>query len=393
MSTNPILREEEMAGWRVSARRPIPKGNASLVFVDGRGQVHAAKQAVTLGEAVWGNLRRLYEVDTAEHDASFSGQLPCQEKGFSFDFTIQLSWQVHLPDQIVRDGRRDVAPLYTRYLTELCKEHSEEYGLEQRDQAERKLSEELVEPLVLPEGITLRRCSIDLSLGDEAEAHVAAEARARFDANRAKLAHEARVQDARYATAEKGVTHELDILVGTQRGEHKRRQLDLEAELAEQRYKLEKLEADHKLALARQQADFQMALQADRMTMYAQALSTGDLGLIPLVLAQNPADAVKVLDLALEQRHVSFEQSRQLVATLLDADLVSGADLDPAKQTALRTLLGGLGSEALDAALGGDKTQAIAERAGPIDDLVDDVVDAVIENGDDDDDDDDEDEG
>lgn len=361
MTDNPIIREEEMTPWRLSARRPVPKGDSSLVFVDGRGRIHAAKQAITVGETVWGNLRRLYEVDTAEHDASFSGQLPCREKGFSFDFTLHLSWQVHRPEQIVRDGRRDVRPLYERYLTDRCKQYSEEYGLEDREEIERKLRQELSEPMVLDGGITVRRCTISLSLGEEAERHLASLTRAVFDAREAELAHKARVQGTRYATAEQHVIHELDTLKGEQEGEHKVREAQQEAALAALQRQRERLDAEHQLDLARQREAHQQELRLARMRMYEEALASSSYGVIPLLLAQNPDDVREVLDLAIGQRASNFDGAAQLVKTLAEAQLIDGVDLDPAKQQALKTLLEGLGSEALDRALGG---KAIPERAG-----------------------------
>src|SRR5215813_6354541 len=117
MTDNPILREEEMSRWNISQSRPVPRPDTRFVFTDGRGRTYAPPQPITIGEAIWGNLRRMHEVDMAEHSDSFDCQLPCQEKGFYFDAKVQLAWRVHSPEQIVTDRRTEVAGLYRGYLT------------------------------------------------------------------------------------------------------------------------------------------------------------------------------------------------------------------------------------------------------------------------------------
>jgi len=330
LSTNPIIDDKEMPRWRVNSPRPVPKADTCLVFVDGKGEVYAPQQPITLGQAVWGNLRRFYEVDLAEHSAELALQLPCAEKGFYFDAALHFRWRVHGPDVIVRDRRTDVVPVYTDYLDSFLSDFSEHYGLEERDRAQRELQQKLNDPMITTEGITIVRCGIKLTLGDAAETHLRRRTETTF-------ALEAGQQDFRVQTQ-----------VGDHRGEHQKRQERLETELEDLRHERQRVQQMHENAMAQ----VELKAKFERMTMYGQALKEGNSSALLFLLDQNKGDIGPVLKLVLAERSNNLQNSRELAINLVDRGLLNGADVDPAAQRALQNLIDGLDPTGIDRALG-----------------------------------------
>lgn len=302
MTDNPILRDEVLGRFSISAPRPVPTAHTRLVFVDSRGQLHAPLGPLTLGETVWRGLCRVYEVDMAEHAAECQFKLPCREKGFSFDADLRFAWRVHLPERIVQDGRTDVAPLYTWHLRSCLLEHSEEYGLEERETAQRALGAKLADQMMLAEGITILRCTLTLSLGTEAERYLA-------DRTRALYAKEA---------------------LGRAR----------RAQLEEDEFRRE------------------------RMRRYKEAIASGDTSLVLMLLDHNPGDVKEVIKLILEQRDATFDKSRDLVTLLRDEGLLDKAELDEATEQARRNLVDALNPRAFDTLVTGTAPALDSSPAG-----------------------------
>jgi hypothetical protein len=370
VTDNPILREEVLGRFSISAPRPVPRGDTRLVFVDSRGQLHAPQEPITLGEAVWGNLRRLYEVDVAEHAASAQTRLPCREKGFYFDVSLQFRWRVHLPERIVQDRRDDAPALCREHLVARLMEHSEQFGLEERQAAQEQLATKLADPMALDEGITILRCTVALGLDDEAERHLAERTRARFAGQTRELTHEARIQDIQLSTVESQEEHVLEAQVGHQRGEHKLRQAQLEAQLDALRHERERAEEVHRIEIARANEAHQRELarqevefELERMRLYGKALASGETTYVLMFLDKHPGDADKLLQLLLSERDANFENSRKLVTTLIEHGLVDGADLDETTRRALRNLFEGLDTRAVDALLNGRRAPMLDATA------------------------------
>jgi hypothetical protein len=359
VTDNPILREEEMGRWDISTPRPVPKADTRLVFIDGRGKVFAPVQPITIGEAVWGNLRRMYEIDVAEHAASFESRLPCREKGFYFEVDIHLSWRIHDPAQIVADRRTDVGQIYRGYLTEALLEYSENYGLEQRVEAERALKAGLGVAAALPQGLTITSCRMGLSLGPEAEEHLANRTRAGFAVETGGLEHEAKLIQFERDQAALARQHEVDTLRGQHRGEHQKRQFEHEAEIAKLRRAMEIEQQEHERLLASDRAQHELQLEKQRLThdlelsaqrreMYQQALDQGQLGLLLLFLDKHPEDVGQLINLLRSDRHEIDQNSMRVLEGMLHAGLLDGPAMDETGRQALQNLLRGLRLDALD---------------------------------------------
>lgn len=388
---NPILSEAELQRWSVSAPRPTPKANTRLVFVDSKGHVLAPPRPMTLSEVVWGGLRRVYEVDMREHRARFHAQVPCREKGFSFDVHFELSWRVHDPARVVKDGRTEVGPVYRSYLVERVSELSERYGLEERLAAERALKQALAEVSTLPEGIQLRNCALTLSLGVEAEAHFKSRTIAAFDSETRQLEHRATIDRTGLDKTELEARDEVDTLKGELRSQHQRRQLETQRELDALKHLLETQEAEHQVILEQHRLEIEqernkseLQVKTARMEFYAKALASGNgaASLLPIFLDEHPEDVGRLLELLLAQQRDEMENTRKVLEAMLQAGVANGRDLDEPKRLALQNLLRGLSTGVLGAPVESPRPPAIEHE--PSDARVD-GPDDDTEDGDDDD--------
>lgn len=417
MTVNPIIDEKELPRWSVSAKRPAPKADTRLVFVDSARRVHAPEQPMTLSEVVWGGLRRMYEVDLREHDAEFRAQVPCAEKGFYFDVHFSFSWRVGDAAQIVRDGRTDVTSVYQRHLVEKVSEQSERYSLEDRLTAERTLKTMLSAELPLPEGIVIRNCVLTLSLGTEAEAHLKNRTLASFENETRELRHRANLDQAQRDQVELSATDEIAVLKGRLRADHQRRQLATEQELnarrneleleaeqhrleldrqrrlaeaatelqvAELQRRLELQQAAHRLELEEQSRRQELTIKAERMRFYQSALESGNVSsLIPIFLDEHPKDVGQLLNLMLAQHRENREHSRKVLQAMLEAGMVNGHDLDDTRRAALQNLLSGLTTGALGVGIEDGAAPAIETARETPDDDPDDDDDTDDDDSDD----------
>jgi hypothetical protein len=411
---NPILSEAELPRWNVSASRPVPKATSRLVFVDSKGRVLAPEHPMTLGEVVWGGLRRMYEVDIAEHRAQFHAQVPCREKGFSFDVEFQLSWRVNDPARIVQDGCEDVGPVYRSYLIERVSELSERYGLEDRLAAEQALKQALAGVSDLPEGISLRKCALTLSLGPEAHEHFRSRTLNAFDTETRHMRHADALDEARLGKSELAAQDEIEVLKGELRAKHRLRQLEQEQELGTLKNQLELQETQHRLALERQRqlaeataqleidelkrqlerqrAEHQLEIESqrgqrqlevklERMGFYKKALEGGNLAsLIPLFLDEDSGNVGQLINLVVNQDRDNRENARKVLEVMLEAGVVNGRQLDDARRAALQKLLQGLNADPFGSADDKPAIEPVQEEPASSD-------------ADDDDDEDDEDDG
>jgi hypothetical protein len=320
----------------------------------------------------------MYEVDMSEHRTRFRGQVPCRESGFMFDIEFQLSWRVTDPARIVQDGRRDVGEVYRGYLIDRVSALSERYGLEQRLIAERALKEELAGDHSLPEGLLLRNCGFTLSLGAEADAHFKARTLVAFEKEELQGRDEVEVLkgELRAQHRQRQLEQEHKILALQHQIEMERRQHELEMErvrelaqlgvqreIAELKRPLELDEAEHQIAIEGTRRRAELLGKAERIEFYQQALERGDVeSLITLTLTDHPGDVRQVLNLVLNQRQENRENARKILETMLEAGTVSVRDLDETRRAALRTLLQGLGTDALGTSIEDREQTALDDR-------------------------------
>lgn len=337
---NPIIRDEELGRWRISTGRPAPQAHTRLVFLDSRKQLHSPDQPITLGEAVWGSLRRLYEVDMSEHEAELTSRLPCREQGLYFEVGLSFTWRVHDARRVVQQGLRDVRLVYSRHIETMVRRHSERFELKRRVEAERTIQDELAEPLVLDEGIVILRCVVSLTLDEEAEQTLAGQ-------YRAVLASESRINDTKLNHTETEEAFVNQQLVGSQRGLHEEARLRREIELDDLRRARELAEAAHQ----RQLEDERMDQKFKRMERYQELLERGNISFIlTMFLDEHPRDVDQLINLLVSERHNNADHSRALLSTLVGAGLINAAELDGTRRQLLANLHRDLGVDPLTGA-------------------------------------------
>lgn len=395
---NPIIAVREIKGrWRVTADRPAPDATSRMVYVDKAGRRFAPERPATTGEMLWRGIRHCYEVDVAEHQASFACEVPCKEKGFYFDAHVTLRWRVHDPDRIVADGRRDVRPVYEAYLVNRMAGLSEQYSLENRLDAERALAAAIAEKVTLPEGVLLYGCTVRLTVDDRAEAQFRSRTTAEFDKESREQRSSAFVHEQELRLNETTAANEVERLRREQELRHQVAELQAKQQIAELQRQLKEMEQRHQLELDRvrrlgeaqtqvevtrierdeelRKAEHDMALEArrshhgleikiERVEFYRKELEGGNVAaLIPILLEESPDTIGQVVNLMLAQHRDNIENNRKILQAMLEASMVNGRDLDETRRTALRNILEGLSTGALAATIG-EQPKAI-DRAAP----------------------------
>jgi hypothetical protein len=170
---NPILRAEPVQLFGARMKRPTPKAHTTVVYLGARNQLFHPEGPLTWSGLAFRNLQRLYEIDLSEHTAEVASWVPCRERGYYFDATVRLRWKVVHPDRIVRDGRRDVTPLYEDHVADVLRRHSERFSFEERLRAQQTMQCALDAEKDLDEGIRITRYFLELHLQEELEEHVA----------------------------------------------------------------------------------------------------------------------------------------------------------------------------------------------------------------------------
>jgi hypothetical protein len=191
---------------------------------------------------------------------------------------------------IVRDRRTDVVPIYTDYLSDFLSDFSEQYGLEERDRAQRDLPKKLNDPMVTHEGIMIVRCGIRLTLGDAAEVHLRKRTETEFALEEGQLDFRVQTQ------------------AGDHEGEHQKRRERMEIELDQLRQERARLQQRHENELER----MQLQAKFERMEMYERALKAGNNSALLFLLDQHHGDIGPVIQLVLAERSNNLKASREL---------------------------------------------------------------------------------
>lgn len=113
----------------------------AVLVVDREGHpvrvLHGPNDRLTAGEARWGRIRTLYEVDVTEHRLDFKGTFPCKDDIGGFQATVTVSCQVIDPEAVVARGIIDVAGVLIPPVTETLRRVCGDFPAEDFQQAEK----------------------------------------------------------------------------------------------------------------------------------------------------------------------------------------------------------------------------------------------------------------
>jgi hypothetical protein len=380
MTFNPLVDEGDFASFSLRQSRPVPRASTALVLQRNSGELFVPAQAVTVGETLFGGLRRWYEVTLRNHHFDFSYRLPSKEEALFFDARIQVICRVSRPLVVVRSEITDVEGLCKEHLVPWLCGVSRGYGIEQSADVERAVREEFAHSSLRLEedyGVALVRCGVRVKLDEETERHVAARTLATRDREaaerdsatervRLKSQHEIDALREELAASEREVRTLRDHEHGLEVARNRAEQLEVEhqAEALEQHYrqKLEKERHAHELELKQQ-----------RMEFYRRAAELGDQSLLLLQLTEHPDDVRSVIEF-LAQRDESIRlNGTRITEALIRGDLLTRSDSSQLREEVVKQLIGQMHAPSVGLTT---QTPALPESAADLRDPSVEVVDS-----------------
>lgn len=300
MTTNPLVTQTKPTRSGLLKDRPAPSGDLAVVFLDRRGRLRHITRTLTPGEIVIDRPRVLYQVDTAEHQSTYTLELPAQEDALGFRAQAQATWRVTDPCEAVNTKLTDADPLVRPHLERTLRAISRTFSVEQRQDAERAMLDHFANrgPEQLPQGVSLIRCALTLDLDESTMQHL-----------KGRVQHR-RTQEKRF-------------------NEHDIRTQDTSLSIKEDKHlqELIKQQADFNLERTRAEEEHRLALEKMRMSFYVDALDAGHMNLIALRLATNRDDVNDVISLFMNQRQVDYDAARGMLTALLENNLVNRKDV------------------------------------------------------------------
>ena len=217
----------------------------------------------------------LYEIDTDPHSFQLNIPLPSLDDDAEFEATVDITWRVDHPAQLVRSQERDVPGLITRKLLPQLRTASRRHPVRATAEAERAVSDAVAHATWLGDGQGLKvSCSVRL----------------RCDA--AERSHQARLRTARH-----------------------------EAEAAE---------PEHKAAHLRE--SYEVERRAERIRFYETTLARGGTAALALHLTAHPDETQLVLDHLQAGQNRLVDTQMRLIDQALESKQLEDHQLDEPRQ-------------------------------------------------------------
>ncbi|WP_336081107.1 hypothetical protein [Nocardia sp. SSK8] len=311
---SPLIRYVEMN--RTSWRRFRPAAGGHLVAVSvGRGSDLAiVDRRLSAAEAYYSPPQAVYWVDVGVHHAVEKFDLPTAEGVFIFVAEADLSWRISDPVRAVADRTSSGEAVYRPFLAQEFRRLSRGFDPDQFVQAEECINDHLGgRSFELACGITLLSCAVRLRPGASTHTHLRETGLDKRRAQRREAVHSALMHSAGLHRVENATLHDLVRQNTTHRRE------------------ITELEQHHQLILEQQ-----------RMGVYADALQTGELGVLALRLATNREDVNQVIQLMMDQKKLDFDSARLTLNALLEQRLVNRRDVQDIMAHATKLVAGQL---------------------------------------------------
>lgn len=314
---------------------PVPRGQLTPVKAS-RPSV-AVVYATAGGELAWFDGRPLswsqqffskyrtrFEVDVSDHRRTArlaSWPLPSSDQVHRFEATVDVGFRVSDPVEVVRRNIPDALVVVYGHLADVLRRFARGFAIDEAARAEAWINQQTAPEMVLPEGITIYRCVVELHPDSAARGYVESLTKARRDLHLGTTQHTAAVAEARH----------LSTIAD----------MELRAKLARE-------QAEQEAALAR---------EAERRRVLGTAPFDID-RLISQHLVMHPEDTAKAVEmrssweLAVAGRQELFdERSVEVFKFMVANDLIQPADVEVIRQQALHRVQGaavpGGGSSAL----------------------------------------------
>ncbi len=354
---NPILIREEISRWRILQSRPIPDPGTALVF-SGEGQslltIKQGEKGPTSGEMLWGKYHLVYKVDMTEHPLRFVCNLPCKTDAFDFQADVKFTYAVHDPEMIVKRSVTDVRRVLEPLITEVMRNISRKYEVEESGAAEREISDH-IKKAIYDQGFSVYQFTVSLFLEQEARERIRDKKRLQDEIEREKIRQALEKQKAQLAIEQQKQREQLELERIRQRNQFQREeekthiQSEIELQKLKQDLEIEKTQFDIiqmrqkeqlELELRRQREQFELDSMKIKMEFYSPLLQGGNFQLLALQLAQRPEDVTVILQALNQQKQGEREHQVKMLKMLLDADALEGSQINEVGKNLLRQLVG-----------------------------------------------------
>ncbi|GDZ95014.1 hypothetical protein PA905_31950 [Planktothrix agardhii CCAP 1459/11A] len=332
---NPIISTEELR-LSLFQKRPLPDAQTTIVL-SGEGMelltIEQGQRGITAGEMIWRKYHTLYKVDITEHPLSFECTLPCSTDAFDFHAKINFRCAVRDAAMIVQRNVTDVLAILQPTITDVMRNISRDYEVENSGMAERKITDR-VRQEVYDEGFRSDRFVVTLSLEKEARDRIR------------------KIKSIKEDTKIETTTIQSQIELGKQQQELIRQQ---------QQYQMEMEMERHKLELKREEMEIERVEM--RMKFYDPLIQSGSWKLLALQLANNPRDTELVLGLITQQQQIERSHQVNMLQLLLKEDAIEGTQVAEIGKRFLQSLTGTSGSilPALESSGGNESTSPKAQ--------------------------------
>jgi hypothetical protein len=193
-SYDPIVGTGDFPEFNLFGSRPTVEPGVALVVFTDKGDVLALMpgQRLTAGDIAWKNYKGYFKVDIGVHNLEFKTKVPCNRDAFNFEATLQVTYLVDNPAEIVKNKIRDVLTVLKPEIENRMRTISRKYNAEQSEEAEQEINKSFGKGLRVS-GIFASHIVSNLELESAAREHLRT------------------IQSTRNEIERQGILHELEI--------------------------------------------------------------------------------------------------------------------------------------------------------------------------------------
>ncbi|MEV8440644.1 hypothetical protein AB0425_24955 [Actinosynnema sp. NPDC051121] len=303
----PLITRVAVKMGEMFRNRPVPSADQATVFLDRNGRYHHYTEQLPLGGVP--GLRTLFLVDTSVFNHQLQLELPSREQAFFFQAKVVVSWRVTDPVEAVRTNLVNAGPILRPHVERMLRDVSVTFSIEDGTNAERAMAAAFGDPRrkrSLPQGVSVLACDAALTVDAATIAYITK-----------------RTEDTRAHT----IKSEGLLRAGVE-------------QTAEQR--MERMRAEHELALRRMAEEHELRLEQQRMEFYGDAIARDPNNALGIMLSRTPDRAHEVVAMLMKQHQVDREEARKMLEVMLDNGLVARSDVTGILARSTSVLAGGV---------------------------------------------------
>lgn len=322
-----ILSETRLRRFRPFGAAPQQKAGVATVVATNGGEVRLVPDRRTLGELAFAPHATQYEVDLAHHQTTFAFKLRSNDDGYHFEATVEVTWRVHDPVQVVRHRIVDGTEAVRQQLRGRMVTLGRRYDIEHSRELEEAIRAEFEGPgRLLDECLWVHDLIVEISLDEAGQNWLRERRNAIREGILIRETHGVDVEKQRLAQELERMRAEWEI-----KQEELRRNFELETKRLQQEQEL-----------ARQQQEKQQELEAERQRsqFFTEAMERGDAAVLAAHLGRNPDDAKDLVRMIIENKAVAEERQAKLLAEMIDNGMILPAELEGVSAELIRTVMG-----------------------------------------------------